>query len=159
MARTLDFLQKVLDALNKKDETEMLLEVLGYLMKSAWLFTDHIIWFGKIKVITIDTKQWGKNSAWCWLAANSTLAVRDMYKLQQLLHHYQELKRAGDPIPGTHLQEEIRKTKLQLVIDLCDITIPLSSLGYTSKGLGAAGGVVSSVVGGYLVWQKNVGQK
>ncbi|PIK55377.1 putative peroxisomal membrane protein 11A [Apostichopus japonicus] len=53
MARTLDFIQKALDALGKKDETEKALEVLGYLFKAIWLFSDHLIWFGKIKLIQI----------------------------------------------------------------------------------------------------------
>lgn len=53
MARTLDFIQKALDALGKKDETEKALEVLGYLFKAIWLFSDHLIWFGKIKLIQV----------------------------------------------------------------------------------------------------------
>ncbi|XP_071826200.1 peroxisomal membrane protein 11B-like [Apostichopus japonicus] len=159
MARTLDFLQKALDALGKKDETEKALEVLGYLFKAIWLFSDHLIWFGKIKLIQIDTKQWGQRSAWCWLAANSTLAARDLYKLQQLIIQAEELKQSGNSSHRGNLPGDMQKVKLQLAVDLCDILIPLASLGYINKGLGAAGGVTSSLIGGYLVWEKNIGSK
>lgn len=160
MARTVDFLQKVLDALDRKDETEKTLEVLGYFFKALWLFSDHIIWFGKIKVIQIDTKDWGQKSAWCWLAANSFLAARDLYQLQQLIIQSEERKKSGDTsLWSSKDQQELQKVKLQLAVDLCDILIPLGSLGYISKGLAAAGGVSSSLIGSYLVWQKNLGSK
>lgn len=71
----------------------------------------------------------------------------------------EELKQSGNSSHRGNLPGDMQKVKLQLAVDLCDILIPLASLGYINKGLGAAGGVTSSLIGGYLVWEKNIGSK
>lgn len=45
---------------------------------------------------------------------------------------------------------------IQLISDVCDLTVPSSALGYTNLDDGIVGlaGTVSSLVGVYGVWQK-----
>lgn len=45
---------------------------------------------------------------------------------------------------------------IQLISDICDLTVPSSALGYVSLDDGIVGlaGTVSSLIGMYSVWQK-----
>lgn len=45
---------------------------------------------------------------------------------------------------------------IQLISDICDLTIPSSALGYVNLDDGIVGlaGTVSSLIGVYSVWQK-----
>ncbi|PIK48520.1 putative leishmanolysin-like peptidase [Apostichopus japonicus] len=96
-------------------------EVLGYLFKAIWLFSDHLIWFGKIKLIQIDTKRWGQRSAWCWLAANSTLD-RDLYKLQQLIMQAEEIKQSGNSSHRGNLPGDMQKRQAKMRMSLAPIS-------------------------------------
>jgi peroxin-11B len=45
---------------------------------------------------------------------------------------------------------------IQLISDICDLTVPSSALGYVNLDDGIVGlaGTVSSLIGVYTVWQK-----
>lgn len=51
---------------------------------------------------------------------------------------------------------ERKSSQLQLLSDLCDLTIPTSALGWTSldDGLVGLAGTVSSLIGVYTQWKK-----
>ncbi len=52
---------------------------------------------------------------------------------------------------------ERRALNLQLISDLCDITVPSFGLGYVSfldDGIVGLAGTLSSMIGVYSVWQK-----
>nr|XP_054751985.1 peroxisomal membrane protein 11A-like [Lytechinus pictus]XP_054751986.1 peroxisomal membrane protein 11A-like [Lytechinus pictus] len=156
MLRSVEFLQRALDSLASSDNTEASLQLIGYLGKSLWLLTDHVVWLHKVKVYEVNIKRWADNSARAWLIGLLALTLRDLYKLQKLSLSLKELKRAGEPVPRQRLESDITKARLQFVLDFSDVFIPLAALGYVNKGVGSAGGVIASVIGLYLVWQKNV---
>ena len=54
------------------------------------------------------------------------------------------------------LEREWNATLIQLTSDLCDITVPLSILGYYvfDDGIVGLAGTVSSLLGVYTVWKK-----
>ncbi|XP_072173543.1 peroxisomal membrane protein 11A-like [Diadema setosum] len=159
MFRSVEFLQKALDSLASADMTEASLQLVGYLCKAMWLFTDHFIWLNKVKLMEMDSKLVAQRSAWFWLVGLSALTLRDLYKLQKLSLSLKELKRAGEPVPRQRLESDISKARLQFVLDFCDVFIPLAALGYVNKGVGASGGVIASLIGLYLTWQKYVPKK
>ena len=87
------------------------------------------------------------------------MTLKDLYKLQKLSLSLKELKRAGEPVPRQRLESDIMKARLQFILDFSDIFIPLAALGYVNKGIGAGGGIIASIIGLYLVWQKNMPSK
>ncbi|XP_780011.1 peroxisomal membrane protein 11A [Strongylocentrotus purpuratus] len=156
MLRSVEFLQRALDALASTDNTEASLQLIGYLGKSLWLLTDHVVWMHKIKLFDVNIKKWSETSARFWLIGLLALTIKDLYKLQKLSLSLKELKRAGEPVPRQRLESDITKARLQFILDFSDVFIPLAALGYVNKGVGAGGGIIASVIGLYLVWQKTV---
>ena len=51
---------------------------------------------------------------------------------------------------------QLETTNIQLISDLCDLTVPTTALGYATFDDGIVGlaGTVSSLLGVYGVWQK-----
>lgn len=51
---------------------------------------------------------------------------------------------------------EANAAKIQLISDLCDLSVPVSALGYATLDDGIVGiaGTVSSLLGLYTVWKK-----
>lgn len=56
----------------------------------------------------------------------------------------------------TTVRRERTSTNLQLMSDLCDLTIPSAALGYANldDGLVGLAGTVSSMVGVWSAWKK-----
>ena len=56
----------------------------------------------------------------------------------------------------TQVPRERKSANLQLISDVCDLTIPASALGYANLDDGIVGlaGTLSSVIGAYLQWLK-----
>jgi len=56
----------------------------------------------------------------------------------------------------THHHRDQSVAQLQLISDLCDLTVPSSALGLVNLDDGIVGlaGTVSSLIGLYGVWQK-----
>lgn len=54
------------------------------------------------------------------------------------------------------LDRQRNATNVQLLSDICDLTVPSSALGYVNLDDGIVGlaGTVSSLLGVYAVWQK-----
>ena len=57
---------------------------------------------------------------------------------------------------ANHCSRERNTTNLQLISDLCDLTIPSSALGYANldDGLVGLAGTVSSLIGVWSTWKK-----
>ena len=57
---------------------------------------------------------------------------------------------------ANHCSRERNTTNLQLISDLCDLTIPSSALGYANLDDGIVGlaGTVSSLIGVWSTWKK-----
>ncbi|XP_070536333.1 uncharacterized protein [Ptychodera flava] len=156
MARTLDFLQKAADAMYMTDDVLKTFEIAGMLGKAIWLVTDHVIWFAKVKVIEVDLKFWSKISAWTWFLGIFSLLMRDLRKLQMISERAKTVKDRQDKEARKALRKEYHAARLELIKNFCDFWIPLGILEYSSKGWGATGGVVSSLIGWKQQWQKTV---
>ncbi|MCJ1340132.1 Peroxisomal membrane protein PMP27 [Bachmanniomyces sp. S44760] len=61
-------------------------------------------------------------------------------------------------VESKKLQRERTSTNIQLVSDLCDLTVPGSALGYVNLDDGIVGlaGTVSSLIGVWTAWKKTV---
>jgi hypothetical protein len=59
-------------------------------------------------------------------------------------------------VEGKKLAREANLVRLQLISDLCDLTIPTSALGWAKLDDGIVGlaGTVSSLLGVYTQWKK-----
>ncbi|XP_033105707.1 peroxisomal membrane protein 11A-like [Anneissia japonica] len=156
MARCIDFALKAVDALRTTDEKLMIFSLIGSIGKAGWLVLDHAIWFGQIKVFTVESQRWAKISYWLWLIGVTALALRDLRKISLLTAQAKRLKSDGEKGEKIALKAEIEKARLEFLIDFSDAFIPLSALDFCSKGIGALGGVVASVAGGYIAYEKNV---
>ncbi|XP_002741558.1 uncharacterized protein LOC100375007 [Saccoglossus kowalevskii] len=152
MAKTLDFLQKIADAMYITDDILKIFQILGMTGKAAWLVADHVIWFTKIKVIKADLLMWSKISAWTWFLGILALVLRDLRKLHNLIELAKGLKYGGEKRAKVALEKELESAKIELIKDVCDLMIPLGSLQYLNKGWGATGGTISSLIGLQQTW-------
>lgn len=93
-----------------------------------------------------------------WLAGLTFSVVSGVYTLWKLKEREASLdKKDGESVvEGKKIQKERAAVQLQLLSDVCDLTVPTSSLGYTSFDDGFVGlaGTVSSLIGIYGAWKK-----
>jgi len=89
------------------------------------------------------------------LVFNTVAGFYTLYQLRQraLTLNKQEGESA---VESKKLEREWNATIIQLTSDLCDITVPLTALGYYVFDDGIVGltGTVSSLLGVYTVWKK-----
>jgi len=59
-------------------------------------------------------------------------------------------------VEAKKLEQERKSTTIQLVSDLCDMTVPSTALGLTSfdEGIVGLAGTVSSLIGVWSTWKK-----
>ena len=93
-----------------------------------------------------------------WFTGISFSIVSSLYSLYQLNLRSQQIseKDGEGVVEKKKVQREANAIKLQLVSDLCDITIPSTALGWAKLDDGVVGlaGTVSSLLGVYTVWKK-----
>ncbi|KAE8453208.1 hypothetical protein EG329_011275 [Mollisiaceae sp. DMI_Dod_QoI] len=94
----------------------------------------------------------------CWMIGLVFSAVSGTYSLYQLRLQQSKIdKKDGEGAVATKRIEKERSTiNLQLLSDLCDLTVPTSAIGLTNFDDGFVGlaGTVSSLIGLYTVWKK-----
>lgn len=92
-----------------------------------------------------------------WLVGLLFSTVSGAYKLFQLQQRQQSInKQEGEGVvESKRLERERSGAKVQLVSDLCDLTIPSSVLGYINLDDGIVGlaGTVSSLIGVRSIWR------
>ena len=93
-----------------------------------------------------------------WLTGLLFNTAAGLYTLYQLRQRALSLNKqeAESAVEGKKLEREWNGTTIQLVSDLCDMTIPVSVLGYVGLDDGIVGlaGTVSSLLGVFTVWKK-----
>ncbi|KAI9882791.1 MAG: hypothetical protein M1823_005454 [Watsoniomyces obsoletus] len=93
-----------------------------------------------------------------WLVGLIFSAVAGTYSLWQLQEKEQRIdrKEGEGVLEIKRLERERTATQIQLVSDICDLTIPSSALGYVTLDDGIVGlaGTVSSFIGMWGVWKK-----
>jgi len=89
------------------------------------------------------------------LAASALAGVYNTYKLRERTNTVDE-KDAEAKVEKVKIARQQRAVNIQLVSDLCDLTVPSTMLGYTSFDDGIVGlaGTTSSLLGLYGAWQK-----
>lgn len=99
--------------------------------------------------------------AWrCWFVGLAFNAFAGLYQLRQLRERASKAdKREGEGrVEAGRVETERRAVRLQLVSDLCDITVPSIGLGYDAgwldEGIVGLLGTVSSLIGVFSVWEK-----
>ncbi|MCJ1375953.1 Peroxisomal membrane protein PMP27 [Loxospora ochrophaea] len=93
-----------------------------------------------------------------WFTGLVFNAVAGVYTLWLLRLREQGIdKKEGEgAVESKKLERERATTNLQLVSDLCDLTVPSAALGYANLDDGIVGlaGTVSSLIGLYTTWKK-----
>ncbi|MCJ1245383.1 Peroxisomal membrane protein PMP27 [Trapelia coarctata] len=93
-----------------------------------------------------------------WFTGLVFNTVAGLYTLWQLRQREQGIDRKeGEGMTESKkLQRERTATNIQLVSDLCDLTVPSSALGFVNFDDGIVGlaGTVSSLIGVWGVWKK-----
>lgn len=105
-----------------------------------------------------SAKRLGREAYKFWLAGLVCSALSGTYSLYQLRLKTSKIDKAN--VEGVVEKKKIEKEQaalnLQLISDLCDLTVPGSALGYVNldDGLVGIAGTVSSLIGVYSTWKK-----
>ncbi|KAF1965159.1 peroxisomal biogenesis factor 11 [Bimuria novae-zelandiae CBS 107.79] len=96
-----------------------------------------------------------------WFTGISFSIISSLYQLYRLRERSLKLlsNKAAEAEPiveGKKIAREANALRLQLISDLCDITVPASALGWAKLDDGIVGlaGTVSSLLGVYAQWKK-----
>lgn len=99
-----------------------------------------------------------------WFTGITCSIVSSLYSLYRLRERSQKLSsshsvKAGEAEPVVEekkIAREANAVRLQLLSDLCDITIPATALGWAKLDDGIVGlaGTLSSLLGVYAQWKK-----
>ncbi|OAL32902.1 hypothetical protein AYO20_07693 [Fonsecaea nubica] len=89
------------------------------------------------------------------LIASALAGVYNTYKLRERARAVDE-KDAEAKLEKVKIARQQQSVNIQLISDLCDLTVPSTILGYTNLDDGIVGlaGVTSSLLGIYGAWQK-----
>lgn len=99
-----------------------------------------------------------------WFTGLSFNAIAGLYQLYNLRQREQRVdKTAGEGrVEASRVARERQAVNLQLLSDVCDITVPSFGLGwdagYLDDGLVGLSGTLSSVIGVYSVWRKTAAE-
>lgn len=96
-----------------------------------------------------------------WFTGISFSIASSLYQLYRLRERSLKLSankgaEAEPVVEAKKIERETNQVRLQLISDLCDITIPASTLGWAKLDDGIVGlaGTVSSLLGVYSQWKK-----
>jgi len=94
----------------------------------------------------------------CWMIGLLFSTVSGAYSLYNLRQQAAKLdkKEGEDVVASKRIEKERAVINLQLVSDLCDLTVPTSAIGLTNFDDGFVGlaGTASSLIGVYTQWKK-----
>jgi len=129
---------------------------LGYAM---YLSLDTLTYLDAAGIRPISSAKRLQREAYrAWLVGLTCNAIAGLYTLWQLRQREQGIdKRDGESVlENKKLQRERTATNIQLISDLCDLTVPSSALGYANLDDGIVGlaGTVSSLIGIWGAWKK-----
>lgn len=158
--KSLDFLQGALKSVHLKDTTLRLTITMSKLNQACFLMFDHIIYAHNIGLINADKKKWSNISAKFWVASLILNLTRNLYDiiniLQEMNADIEQNRNTSKPRNG-NLTKAVMDNKpvfLDLVKNLADLVLPLTTLGKLNASPGMQGflGFVSSVAGIVTVW-------
>ena len=168
--KSVDILQSAYKSMLLDDYAHKFTIVLAKLNQAAFLLIDHWIWLGRVGLVKTDVKKWMRVAARFWLYFLSFNLLRNLY---DLLNAYQNeaLRARRQQAPSSDGSRRPRTTSIAtkvvvnhkpVVIDsvknICDVMLPLSSLGYisTTPGFQGLAGMISSVLGILITWNSRL---
>jgi len=94
-----------------------------------------------------------------WFAGLSFSIASGLYSYYNLQLRSKAIKESSDPekvVESRKVEKELNAVKVQLLSDMCDITIPTSALGWVELDDGIVGlaGTTSSLLGVWGQWRK-----
>ncbi|KAG0651492.1 Peroxin-11 [Hyphodiscus hymeniophilus] len=104
------------------------------------------------------TKRLQQEAYRCWMFGLLFSAASGAYSLYNLRQQQAKVdKKDGEGVVASkRIEKERAAINLQLISDLCDLTVPTSALGFTNFDDGFVGlaGTVSSLIGVHSQWKK-----
>ncbi|POS82367.1 putative peroxisomal membrane protein PMP27 [Erysiphe pulchra] len=144
---------KNLDAMSRFCAVGRQLGYAGYLSFDAAAYLDAA---GIVKNSSIKRLQRESNKCWmCGLLFSTVSGLYSLYLLKQQESRI-DRKNGEDVVASRRIQKERTAINLQLISDLCDLTIPTSAIGLVELDDGIVGlaGTLSSLIGVYTQWKK-----
>jgi len=107
---------------------------------------------------TARAKEFQQQAYKAWLVGLMASAIAGIYSNYKLMQRAKSIdeKDGEGKVESKKIEKQRAVTNVQLISDLCDLTIPSTALGYASfdEGIVGLAGTVSSLLGVYGVWQK-----
>ncbi|KAF2744769.1 peroxisomal biogenesis factor 11 [Sporormia fimetaria CBS 119925] len=129
---------------------------LGY---AAYMLFDHAIVLDAAKIRPFSGAQRLAREAYrAWFTGLTFSLISSLYSLYRLRERAAVVseKDGEGVVEKKKIQKETNAVRLQLISDLCDITVPSTALGWAKFDDGFVGlaGTVSSLLGVYAQWKK-----
>ncbi|KAI9652238.1 MAG: Peroxisomal membrane protein PMP27 [Trizodia sp. TS-e1964] len=129
---------------------------LGY---ALYLSFDAIAYLDAAGIRPSQAAKWLQQEAYrAWFFGLFCSTLSGVYTLYQLRIKGQAIdkKTTEDVVESKRLERERSATNIQLLSDLCDMTIPSTALGWANFDDGFVGlaGTISSIIGVLAVWKK-----
>ncbi|XP_050402966.1 peroxisomal membrane protein 11B [Patella vulgata] len=175
--KSVDFIQSALKSIHIDDTVWRLTITLSKINQACYLLFDHLIWAGRVGIMKVDSKKWSELSARFWLVSLILNLVRNFYDIYVILVREVKIqaaraKKSSSYVNGNSYDKDkprkiltnnelackcISENKpvwLDLIKNVCDIVLPLNSLGriHVTPGTQGVVGVISSIVGIATTW-------
>ncbi|KAF2009688.1 peroxisomal biogenesis factor 11 [Aaosphaeria arxii CBS 175.79] len=129
---------------------------LGY---AGYMFFDNVTVLHAANIRTFSTAQRLVREGYrAWFTGISFSIISSLYSLYKLRERAAQIseKDGEGAVEKKKVQKEANALRIQLLSDLCDITIPGTTLGWFNLDDGAVGlaGTLSSLLGVYSQWKK-----
>lgn len=179
MGKSLDFIMAALKSVHIKDTALRLTITMSKLNQACFLLFDHIIYAHNVGLINTDKKKWSEISARFWVVSLILNLARNAYDLMNIIQeelrqrqsceakHGQQVNGDSNHNRKTYSQDtnivvkiimQNKPVVLDLVKNLADLVLPLSTLGKVNASAGMQGflGLISSAAGIATVWDSSL---
>lgn len=158
LGRCLDSLYSALSTINNPDIIIRITLTISKITNALYLFADHITWIGRAGVFNVNLEKWNTIGNKYWLLTIIINITRDIYEILQIIENNNKLKKKliNKKQLIYHNIYDIKNHKdvlFDTIKNICDLFIPLNSLGYTKLSPGMIGllGFSSSAIGLYCM--------
>ena len=166
LGKSFDHLRSAFHTIHLKDPILRFLITFAKINRFLFLFLDHLVWAGRVRLVTIDNKQWTVRSARFWFLAVLFGLLRDVYDFFVALRVEQTRLKHDSTGAKKTLKNALSRTVsnnpalvLDLVKNSTDIFLPLSHLpagSCLSQGFVGIMGVVASACSLVALWNESL---
>ena len=166
LGKCFDQLKVALQTVGLKDPILRFLITFAKINRFFFLLLDHLVWAGRVRLVTIDNKRWSVRSAKFWFIAILFGIFRDIYDFLTAVQI--ERVRLAHDSTGAHktIKNAVARAArnnpallLDFVKNSTDIFLPFSQLNAgagLSPGLVGVMGVVSSICSLVAIWNESL---